>query len=113
MLCTNCETSVDSIDNFCRHCGAPLNGSMLPVPAPQSYAMVPWRNVAVTVAQGAAAIAISAALEVAARALVKRAVRVSGSVIGSKAFANSRPRRLPTEVLTESHTVLVRRVIVR
>ncbi len=113
MLCTNCETSVDSQDNFCRHCGAPFNGSMLPVPVPQSYPVVPWRNVAITVAQGAAAIVVSAALEIAARALVKRAVRISGSVIGTKALATNQPRHFPTEIFTESHTVLVRRVKVR
>jgi hypothetical protein len=112
MLCTNCETSVEERDNFCRHCGAPLTGAMLPVPAVSNYPITPWRNVAGTVARGMAAVAVSAALEITARALVKKALRLPASTFGSKGITAGRSKAFPTEIV-ESRMVLIRRIKAR
>ncbi|MFQ5879187.1 MAG: zinc-ribbon domain-containing protein [Dehalococcoidia bacterium] len=118
MFCPNCEIAVDVDDSFCRRCGAPLSGAGLPVPATSAHPPVPWRNMALVLMQGAAALAVSTLAEMAVRAVVKRALRWPLSL--GRPSAAERVAELsteeyfvPIETHTESQTVLVRRVRIR
>jgi hypothetical protein len=70
---------------------------------------------AVTMVQGVAAVAVSTALEMAARALVKKAARWPLS-LGSdktKALDKGNQSYFPIETSTESYSVWIRRTRVR
>lgn len=114
MFCPNCEATVDFDDNFCRQCGAPLNGAGLPVAAPRAYSPLPLRNIALVMAQGVATLALSTVLEMAVRSLLPKVLRWPPSgARDRKAASPAEEYYLPIETHTESQTVLVRRVKVR
>jgi len=88
--CPRCGGSHDPDDSFCRHCGAALHASRIPmVRDERSYAPVPWRETMPVVVRGAAVVAASTLAEAAALALA------SGLYLGLT-------RRRLTVVLTPS-----------
>jgi hypothetical protein len=56
LRCHRCDAPCDDGDNFCRHCGAGLNGSRLPA-VRDSYEVVPWRASVPALVRGVAVVA--------------------------------------------------------
>ena len=74
--CPRCGGSHDPDDSFCRHCGAALHASRIPmVRDERSYAPVPWRETMPVVVRGAAVVAASTLAEAVLRRLVARVLR--------------------------------------
>lgn len=118
MFCPNCDVAIDMSDNFCSHCGAPLTGAALPVQVRAAPLPAIRRNVTRVMIQGAVALALTAAAEMAARALLRRAIQLPAAWLrggdGDKPMRGAvRQEFLPVETRTESQTVVVRRVTVK
>jgi hypothetical protein len=76
LRCSRCGSSRDPDDSFCRHCGAALHASRIPmVRDERSYAPVPWRETMPVVVRGAAVVAAGTLAEAVLRRLVARALR--------------------------------------
>lgn len=73
MRCAHCGVLVDPEDNFCRRCGAALNGRGLPTFVSRSLLPVPWDVARGPVLRGAAALAVGTLLELARREVARRA----------------------------------------
>jgi hypothetical protein len=76
--CSNCGSTHDPEDNYCRHCGAALHGTSVPmVRDGDSYAPAPWRGTLPVAVRGAAVVAAGTLAEAVLRRLIGRALRRS------------------------------------
>jgi len=76
--CPGCGRSHDPEDSFCRHCGAALRGTRVPmVRHGSSYALAPWREGLPIAVRGAAVVAAGTLAEAILRRLIGRALRRS------------------------------------
>lgn len=73
MRCAHCAASVDPEDNFCRRCGAALNGRQLSTVFSRSLLPVPWVLARGPVLRGVVALALGTAVELVRREMARRA----------------------------------------
>ncbi len=84
-LCYDCGTSYDTLDNYCRSCGASLRVRRLPAAFPERrLARLQSALIATAVGKGVVAVIGAKALSWGARFVIKRAVR---SLVASKTRA--------------------------
>ena len=114
LLCGFCTTAYEPDDNFCRHCGVPLqDDTQLPAVRERQLPAIRQTSLPAGVARGAAVVAAGTIAEV----LVRRAVRglFNRTAPGRRSKGEVVPRQdLPdeeTELLSE--TFLLRRVRIR
>lgn len=72
MRCARCGAYFDPGDNYCRHCGEPLNHHGLPVLISRSFLPVPWSVARGQVMRGAAALIVGAVVELVRREVARR-----------------------------------------
>ncbi len=74
--CPRCDAAYDEGDNFCRRCGANLNGSNLPAVRDSYEVALPWKGQSMpALVRGAAVVAAGTLTEMLLRRLVSRAFR--------------------------------------
>ena len=117
--CPLCSAAYDDGDNFCRRCGASLDGSRLPA-VRDSYDVVPWQSPVPALVRGAAVVAVGTLAEMLVRRLVGRALRPGRARLPVKRAAEesaSAPVEpndsLPADTQLVSETLLLRRVRLR
>ena len=124
--CARCGSSRDPEDSFCRHCGAALHASRVPmVRDERSYAApVPWRGTMPVVVRGAAVVAAGTLAEAVLRRLIARALRGSARSSDRRAWLPARRQPEKAELVESpqptgdddhvvSETFLFRRVRLR
>jgi hypothetical protein len=105
--CPRCGSSHDREDNFCRHCGAALHASRVPmVRDEQSYVPVPWREAMPVVVRGAAVVAAGTLAEAVLRRLVARVLRGSARPSDQPVRQAGQRSRLPARRQTERAEVV-------
>ena len=117
--CPHCGAPCDDGDNFCRRCGASLDGSRLPA-VRDSYDVVPWQSPVPALVRGAAVVAVGTLAEMLVRRLVGRALRPGRARLPVKR-ASQEPApaavapddSLPADTQLVSETLLLRRVRLR
>ena len=73
--CPGCGRSHDPEDSFCRHCGAALRGTRVPMVRDSSlYSLAPWRETLPVAVRGAAVVAAGTLAEAVLRRLISRAL---------------------------------------
>jgi hypothetical protein len=72
MRCAHCGTVSDSVDSYCRRCGAALNRTGLPTVVSRSLLPVPWTLAKGPVVRGVAALLVGTMVELARREVVRR-----------------------------------------
>jgi len=93
--CLRCDGAHDIEDNYCRHCGAALDASRLPmVRDGRSYALAPWRETLPVAVRGAAVVAVGTLAEAVLRRLIGRALR-RGRSPSAEGRDGGKKRRLP------------------
>jgi hypothetical protein len=76
LRCPRCSSPHDPEDSYCRHCGAALHATRVPIVRDdRSYAPVPWRETVPVVIGGAAVVAAGTLAEAVLRRLIGRALR--------------------------------------
>ena len=116
--CPRCDAPYDDGDNFCRRCGASLDGSHLPA-IRDSYDVVPWQASVPVLARGAAVVAAGTLAEMLLRRLIGRAFGPARSRPLAKRAAQpaasvvSQDESLPADTQLVSETLLLRRVRLR
>jgi hypothetical protein len=78
LRCPRCDNSRDPEDNFCRHCGAALRSTRMPMLRDGgAYEVAPWRGPLPVAVRGAAVVAAGTLAEAILRRLIGRALRRS------------------------------------
>jgi hypothetical protein len=121
MRCPNCGNLCSLDDNFCRKCGASLRNVRVPAARNGSQLPVAWRSAMPVVAQGAAVLALGAAVQMLLRMLGRRAVHLPALLIRrqpAKKKTNRLPARRDGEEQPEGsyavqETLLLRRTTLR
>lgn len=116
LLCGRCATACDPEDNFCRHCGLPLQEQQLPSVRDVREVPAVWQPpLPAAVVKGAAFVAAGTLAEVLVRRLVRRALR--GRPRASRVPARREPAQvrereepLPADTQMVSETLLLRRI---
>ena len=121
MRCSNCGNLCSLNDNFCRKCGASLRNVRVPAARSGSQLPVAWRSAMPVVAQGAAILALGAAVQMLLRMVGRRAVQLPVSLIRRQP-AKKKASRLPARKEEEDQpegsydvqeTLFLRRIILR
>ena len=100
LRCPSCDGPHDIEDNYCRHCGASLYASRVPMLRDeQSYSPVAWRETLPVVARGAAVVAAGTLAEAILRRLIGRALRGLIRPSGGQARQSARHRTEKAEVI--------------
>lgn len=94
MRCSNCGNLCSLDDNFCRKCGASLRNVRMPAARDGSQLPVAWRSAMPVVAQGAAIVALGAAIRMLLRMVGRRAVQLPAS-LARRQPAEKKASRLP------------------
>lgn len=72
MRCARCGVHVETIDSYCRQCGAALNRRNLPTILSRSFLPVPWEMVRGPVKRGVAALVLGTAVELVRRGITRQ-----------------------------------------
>src|SRR5512133_3832533 len=75
MRCARCGVHVETIDSYCRRCGAELNRRNLPTILSRSLLPVPWEMIREPVKRGVAALVLGTAVELVRRGITSQLVR--------------------------------------
>jgi ribosomal protein L37E len=109
LRCPRCGSSHDREDNFCRHCGAALQASRVPMVRDEgAYAPVPWREAMPVVVRGAAVVAAGTLAEAVLRRLIARALRGSARPSDQPVRQAGQRARLPARRQPERAEVVER-----
>ena len=104
--CPGCGRPHDPEDGFCRHCGAALRGTRVPmVRDGSSYALAPWREGLPIAVRGAAVVAAGTLAEALLRRLIGRALRRSARpspAVSKRTQVPSRRQEAKAELLDAS-----------
>ena len=74
MNCSVCRTPYESLDNYCRHCGASVVVEVPVVRESEAMPVVPWVQVRPAVTKSAMALVAGVALEIALRRMGRAVV---------------------------------------
>lgn len=116
LLCGRCATAYDPEDNFCRHCGLPLQDPQLPSLREEPQVPAVWQPpLPAVVVKGAAFVAAGTLAEVLVRRLVSRALRRRPRTSGvparrETAQVEQREEPLAADTQMMSETLLLRRI---